>query len=87
MMQENWLLEMVVCPCTGLTLRNAEDPLIQRINRAIAAGHVTNVAGRRVEGAIDGGLVRSDGQILYPIAHAIPILVAEEGITLDLLEP
>ena len=84
--QENWLLEFAVCPRNRLRLRNAEDFLVRRLNRTILAGQVTNLAGQRVEKPLDGGLVRSDGQILYPIIDAVPILVAEEGITLDRLE-
>ncbi len=32
--------------------------------------------------ALEAGLVREDGQVLYPIRHGIPLLLVESGITL-----
>jgi uncharacterized protein YbaR (Trm112 family) len=82
-MQENPPLELLVCPQNRLRLRAAEAPLIERLNRAIAAGQVTTAAGRSVEQPIDNGLIRADGQVLYPIVDEIPILLAEEAIAMD----
>ncbi len=59
--------------------------MIERIKRAIAAGEFTSAAGRRLEKPIDGGLIRADGQVLYPIVDEIPILLAEEAIAMDQL--
>jgi uncharacterized protein YbaR (Trm112 family) len=84
-MQENLPLEFLVCPQNHTRLRIAEAPLIERLNRSIAAGKVTNAAGRNVEQPIDDGLIRADGQVLYPIVDEIPILLADEAITLDQL--
>jgi uncharacterized protein YbaR (Trm112 family) len=35
---------------------------------------------------VDGGLVREDGRILYPIRQRIPVLLVDEGIALDQVE-
>jgi uncharacterized protein len=32
---------------------------------------------------LDGGLVRSDRKILYPIREDIPVMLIEEGIPLE----
>ena len=79
-MQENLPLDLLVCPQNRLRLQAAEAPLIERLNSAIAAGRVSNVTGRRVEKPVDGGLIREDGQVLYPIRDEIPILLPEEAI-------
>ena len=82
-MREYLLLELLVCPQNHMKLQAAGAQLIERLNRAIAAGHVTNAAGRSVEKPIDDGLIREDGQLLYPIVDEIPILLAEEAIAVD----
>ncbi len=84
-MQENLSLELVVCPQNRMRLRVADAPLIEHVNRAIAAGHAANAAGRSVERAIEEGLLREDGRVLYPVVDEIPILLADEAIALDTL--
>jgi uncharacterized protein len=39
-----------------------------------------------VSGELDGGLIRSDRKILYPIRDHIPVMLIEEGIPLDQIE-
>ena len=53
------------------------------VNRAIAAGRVKNRGGRLVEQAIDGGLLRVDNTLFYPILDGIPLLLPDEAIPLD----
>jgi len=84
-MHENLPLEFLVCPQNHMRLQTAEAVLIERLNRAIAVGKVTNAAGHSVEKPIDDGLIREDGQVLYPIVDEIPILLAEEAIGVDQL--
>jgi uncharacterized protein YbaR (Trm112 family) len=35
-----------------------------------------------VKEAIDGGLIRADGKLLYPIRRNIPVMLVDEGIPL-----
>ena len=74
------LLAILVCPESHQPLSLAEDGLLERTNAAIAAGDVHTVGGERVDDPLEGGLVREDGKILYPIRDAIPVLLIEEGI-------
>jgi len=79
------LLEILVCPETKEPVRPADDELVQRINRAVESGSLVNRGGESVKEPIDGGLVREDGKILYPIRDDIPVMLIDEAIELDRL--
>jgi uncharacterized protein len=76
------VLPILVCPTDRTPLSVADSRTIARVNRAIAAGRVKNRAGRWVEQAIQGGLLRVDKTFLYPIVDGIPVLLADEAISL-----
>jgi uncharacterized protein YbaR (Trm112 family) len=76
------LLEILVCPETKEPVKLADPGLLAAVNRAIAAGTVSTRGGERVKEPIDGGLVRADGKLLYPIRDEIPIMLVEEAIPL-----
>ena len=77
---------MTRCPQRGTPLRLADQDLLDRANRAVAAGTLTNRMGRVVETSLDGGLVNDDGSLLYPIRGGIPCLIRDEAIELDQLD-
>ncbi|NIP61084.1 MAG: hypothetical protein GWM92_21735 [Gemmatimonadetes bacterium] len=79
------LLEILVCPETKEPVRPADDELVARINRAVEEGSLVNRGGESVQEPIDGGLVREDGRILYPIRDDIPVMLIDEAIELDRL--
>lgn len=76
------LLEILVCPETRQPVRPADSGLVGRLNAAIAAGRVKNRAGEPVREPLDEGLVREDGQVLYPVRESIPIMLVDEAIDL-----
>jgi uncharacterized protein len=76
------LLEILVCPETRQPVHEAEPAVLARLNAAIGGGSVKNRAGELVRDAIDGGLVREDGQVLYPVREGIPIMLIDEAIGL-----
>ena len=78
------LLQILCCPQTHQPLRPADAPLVELLNRQIAAGQVRNGAGAVVALQINGGLVREDGKFLYPLRDNLPILLADEAIPLTL---
>ena len=77
------LLAILCCPETKLDVSLADDALINKLNEAISRGLLKNKAQKPVVELLDGGLIRSDRQILYPIREDIPVMLIEEGIPLD----
>lgn len=77
------LLAILCCPETKQDVELADDALIHRLNERIAKGELKNKAGQTVSEKLDGGLIRSDKKILYPIREDIPVMLIEEGISLE----
>lgn len=76
------LLEILACPETHQTLREATADELAALNQRIQSGEAKTAAGEAVTIAVEGGLVREDGTILYPIRDRIPVLLVHEGIAL-----
>ncbi len=77
------LLEILVCPQDHTPLEPADEELVEKLNRAIGGGQIRNRAGQPVDRAVQGGLVRPDGALLYPIVDDIPVLVVDDAIPMD----
>ena len=72
-----------------LAYRNREitrAELVARLNSQISARQIRNRAGKLLEQRVEGGLLREDGTVLYPIRGKLPILLIDEGVLLA-LEP
>ena len=78
------LLNILACPETKEPVRMAEESLVTQVNGLIQAGKLQNLGGEKVREPIDGGLIRKDGKVLYPIRDEIPIMLVEESIALPL---
>ena len=79
------LLAMLVCPETRAPLKLATSPLVAALNARVARRELKNRAGDIVERPLDGGLLRQDGAVLYPIIDRIPVLLVDEAIPLEQL--
>ncbi|HQR16494.1 MAG TPA: Trm112 family protein [Nitrospira sp.] len=77
------LLAILCCPETKQAVVLADDLVIQKVNGAIERGLLKNKAQKPVTEKLDGGLVRSDNKILYPVREDIPVMLIDEGIPLD----
>ena len=76
------LLEILRCPATGSTLRIADQRLLERLNRQVAAGQLHDQLGRQLTRELDSALINADSTLGYPIYDNIPSLVADESIPL-----
>jgi uncharacterized protein YbaR (Trm112 family) len=76
------LLAILCCPDTKQAVALADDGVIQKLNVAIEKGVLKNKADKPVTEKLDGGLIRSDQQILYPVRENIPVMLIDEGIPL-----
>jgi len=76
------LLEIICCPETHQPLRQADAELVADLNQRIEAGTLLDRVDDKISQKIDGGLLREDGKILYPIRQEIPTLLIEQGIPL-----
>ena len=76
-------MKILVCPENKTPVSLADDSLVEKVNAAIESGGLKNRAGEKVEGRIDGGLVREDKVYLYPIRDDIPIMLIDEAIPLE----
>ena len=77
------LLAILCCPETKLEVTLADDALVNKINDAVSRGELKNKGQKPVTEQLDGGLIRADRKILYPIREDIPVMLIEEGIPLD----
>jgi uncharacterized protein YbaR (Trm112 family) len=77
------LLAILCCPDTKQDLSVADDALISKLNKAVSLGQLKNKANKPVTEPLDGGLIRGDRKILYPIREDIPVMLVEEGIPLE----
>lgn len=77
------LLAILCCPETKQAVNLADEQLIERLNGAISKGELKNKAKKPVTEKLDGGLIRADNKILYPIREDIPVMLIDEGIPLD----
>lgn len=77
------LLAILCCPETKQPVRIADEVLVRKLNDAVARGALLNKAKKPVTEPLTGGLIRADGQVLYPIRESIPVMLIEEGIPLS----
>ena len=77
------LLAILCCPDTKQDVSLADEALIAKLNDAVSHGQLKNRANKPITEHLDGGLIRADRTILYPIREDIPVMLIEEGIPLE----
>ena len=77
------LLAILCCPETKQDVSLADETLIVKLNEAVSRGQLKNRANKPVTEPLDGGLIRADRKMLYPIREDIPVMLIEEGVPLE----
>lgn len=78
-------LEILVCPVTKTSLRNATPELVEQLNVAIGKGRIVDRTNKKVESAVEAGLICEGDQFFYRIEDDIPVMLPEEAIALEQL--
>jgi uncharacterized protein YbaR (Trm112 family) len=79
------LLAILCCPETKQAVTFADSNLVGKLNEVVARGGLKNKGNKPVSEKLDGGLIRSDQKVLYPIREGIPVMLIDEGIPLEQL--
>jgi uncharacterized protein YbaR (Trm112 family) len=79
---DEFLLQILVCPKSRQSLKNAETDLLDSVNEAIESGTLKDDSGELVEEKLQNLLIREDGSVGYPVRDEIPEMLAQRGIDL-----
>jgi uncharacterized protein YbaR (Trm112 family) len=77
------LVRILACPETKQPVALAPAELLEKLNAQARQGALRDIGGEAVEQPIEAGLLRQDGQVVYPIVDGIPRMLVERGIPLD----
>jgi len=77
------LLAILCCPESKQDVSLIDEKALRILNKKIEEGELKNKAGALVKEKLDGGLVRADKKIVYPIREDIPVMLIEEGIPVE----
>lgn len=76
------LLDILVCPISGMAVALANDKRLAEINALIAEGAVHYSDGTAVDEPLAAALLTSDQATAYRIDDGIPVMLPERGIEL-----
>ena len=85
-MSDGNYIQLLRCPIDHLPLSRASSDLVRQIAESLQ--RIMNGDHQNAKNWIskmDGGLIRSDGRIMYPIIDGIPKLLVDEAIDLEQL--
>lgn len=77
------LLSILCCPETKQAVSLLDQAVVERLNQRISKGELKTKGGQLLTEKIDGGLLRKDKTVVYPIRDQIPIMLIEEGIPIE----
>lgn len=75
--------KLLRCPETRQQLRELDDSKLGELNEAIRQGELLSEAGSPVEETLEGGLIREDDAVVYPIRGGVPNLLLDDRIPLS----
>lgn len=76
------LLEVLCCPVSHMPVHLADKALIEQLNTEIQSKRLETTAGEKLTQALSEGLVTSDNKTFYRIEDDIPVMLADQAISL-----
>jgi len=76
------VLALLRCPETRQPLTVASPELVAGLEALRAAGNLRDRSGNSYAGSVEGGLVRADGALFFPMRDGIPVLISSEAVAL-----
>ena len=77
------LIQILRCPETMQSVREATAEEILQCNHRIEAGEIVSISGEPRKQPVISGLMRDDGKCLFPIENDIPVMLMEEALVLS----
>jgi uncharacterized protein YbaR (Trm112 family) len=77
------LIKLLVCPETRQPVSLATPELIAMLNDRVRQGTLRDKGGGLIERELEEGLLRDDGQVVYPVFDGIPRMLVERAIAVD----
>jgi uncharacterized protein YbaR (Trm112 family) len=78
------LLDILVCPVTGMAVALVDSERLAEINAQIAQGQARYVDGSPVARPLTAALITRDQATAYRVDDGIPVMLPERGIELPL---
>lgn len=77
------LLALLRCPETHQTLTIAPAELVANLEAERLASRLCDRSGNLVADPVEGGLLRADGALFFPIRDGIPVLIGAEALPIS----
>ena len=74
------ILSILVCPDTKQSVRPLKPNELDEINKAISRGAIKKRAGGQACDPIEGGYIREDNTVVYPVRDSIPVFLIDEAL-------
>jgi uncharacterized protein YbaR (Trm112 family) len=74
------LIDLLCCPVSRVPVIPVSSSQLAWLNDRIAAGGVLTVGGTAVASPLAGGLITTDGKVVYRVEDGIPVMLPDEAI-------
>ncbi len=80
------LLEILVCPITKLPLSMVTESKLDKLNALISNSDLQTMDGNIISESLQEALITTNNKMIYRIENDIPILLEDQGISVDQVE-
>lgn len=80
------MIRILCCPKTHQVVNWADPVRLEELNGRVGKGELMDCEGRCVTEKLEGGLVRSDQKLLFPVQEGVPVMLTDRAIPLRPLD-